>query len=60
MKELWLQGAVKVGGVRLRKVAGESNPADILTKCLDMNRIRLLSASFDIGVGHADAEGECR
>ena len=32
LKELWLQEAVKVGRVRLRKVAGESNPADILTK----------------------------
>ena len=32
LKELWLQEAVKNGKVRLSKVAGELNPADILTK----------------------------
>ena len=53
-----------MGRVRMRTVAGESNPDDILTKCFDMKRISLLSASFDMFVGirpcvHADAEGEC-
>ena len=65
IKELWLQEAVKEGLVRLRKVGGESNPADLLTKYLELSRIMLLSASFGVvfvGIrpgGPADAEGGC-
>jgi hypothetical protein len=40
LKELWSQEAAKVERVRLRKVAGEGNPAGILTKHLDLKRIR--------------------
>ena len=29
---LWIQQAIRAGKVDLRKVAGESNPADLLTK----------------------------
>ena len=37
---LWLQEEVAMGRVRLRKVAGEHNPADILTKYLGLTDIK--------------------
>ncbi len=59
-----MQEAVEEGRVRLRKVGGESNPADLLTKYLHLSRIVLLSARFgvEIGIrpgGLADGDGEC-
>ena len=64
LKELWLQEAVKVGKVRLKKVYGPNNPADLLTKYLDKMTIRRLCCLFDVGVGGdpetgVAAEGEC-
>ena len=38
VKELWLQAAVKEAKVKLHKIAGESNPADLLTKYTDLAR----------------------
>ena len=40
VKELWLQQEVKDGRVKLFKVAGDANPADILTKYLDAKDIQ--------------------
>ena len=39
LKQLWIQEHVRSGRLRLRKVAGESNPADIGTKVLDQYTI---------------------
>ncbi len=53
-KTLWLQQAVRVGRVEVRKVPGVSNPADLLTKhSLSKERIvelvRLIGCSFRDG-----------
>ena len=32
VRDLWLQEEVRKGGVRVEKVAGELNPADLMTK----------------------------
>jgi len=37
--ELWIQDAVKDGQIKLRKVAGEENPSDILTKYVEHHLI---------------------
>ena len=57
VKELWLQEAVKEGKVRLRKIGGEVNPADLMTKYLEMVTIKRLSGIF--GVQVQVGEGEC-
>ena len=36
VKKLWLQGAVEEAKVKLHTIAGESNPADLLTKYTDL------------------------
>jgi hypothetical protein len=64
IKDLWLQEAVTQGRVRLRKVGGDCNLADLLTKYFVLSWIMLLSARFgvEIGIrpgGLADAEGGC-
>ena len=64
LKELWLQEAVKQGKVRLKKVHGETNPADLLTKYLNLRRLASLCNSIGVEIGsrpdeQADAEGEC-
>ena len=44
---LWIQQAVRTGKVDLRKVAGELNPADLLTKhSLSRARVEMLSELF--------------
>ena len=50
VKELWLQAAVKEGQVKLHKIDGKVNPADILTKYMDLARIRQLSELADVVV----------
>ncbi len=50
VKELWLQDQVKSGVVRLVKVAGQSNPADLLTKYHAIERARLLSTELGITI----------
>jgi hypothetical protein len=40
VKELWLQREVGEGRVRVRKVKGEENPADLMTKILKLEEIR--------------------
>ena len=42
VKDLWLQGLVKSGRVSLRKVRGDINPADPMTKYLDRAAIQRL------------------
>ena len=64
LTELWLQESVEVGKVRLRKVYGPKNPADLLTKYMDMTNLIRLCRSFGVGVGSdpvtgVAAEGEC-
>ena len=39
VKDLWLQECVKNGRFRLFKVCGERNPADLMTKYLDLTTI---------------------
>jgi hypothetical protein len=51
IKDLWLQEEVKVGRIRLQKVQGEYNPADLLTKYLDISRICSLCRLVDVHVG---------
>ena len=61
VKHLWLQELVKTGEIKLAKVLGDRNPADLLTKYQDKARIQMLCkiAGCDITLA-ADAEGECR
>ncbi len=65
LKELWFQEAVKNGKVRLSKVAGELNPADILTKYQDLKRLLNLGGGVGLwtdGNQHelqVSAVGEC-
>ena len=61
VKRLWLQELVKKGEIRLAKVLGDRNPADLLKKYLDRARVKMSGeiAGFDITLP-ADAEGECR
>ena len=40
VKELWLQAAVKEAKVKLHKIAGESNPSDLLTEYTDHHVVR--------------------
>eukprot|EP00972_Heterocapsa_arctica_P088954 13117943-Heterocapsa_arctica.AAC.1 len=42
IQELWMQAARKEGRPALDKVAGEHNPADLLTKGLSADRITYL------------------
>ena len=50
LKLLWLQESVKLGKIRVRKVHGECNPADLLTKYLDRARIEMLGALVGVEV----------
>ena len=45
---LWIQHAVRSGRVDLRKILGETNPADIFTKhSLSRERLQMLTGIFD-------------
>ncbi len=62
VKELWLQEVAKYGSVRLCKIGGEVNPADMLTKYLAIAKLEQLSRLVNLQVCFrlvADAEGEC-
>ena len=50
VKFLWLQEVVKAGRVRLRKVDGQRNPADVLTKPKSINENAGLLKLVDIRV----------
>ena len=50
VKDLWLQAAVKEGKGRLYKVNGEEDPADLLTKYLDLPKLRALTEALNISV----------
>ena len=50
MKDLWLQGAVHKGQLRVRKVRGDVNPADVLTKFQDRAGVQRLLALASIKV----------
>ena len=60
-KWLWVQDAVRGGRMRLRKVAGERNPADLLTKPKagrEMEEmIRLVGGRILWGRGDVQADG---
>ena len=66
-RHLWLQSKVKSGEVKIGAVATKWNPADIATKALSKDRIRLLLGLIgirdelqDFGlVGDAEIEEEC-
>ncbi len=47
-RTLWVQDQVERGRVRLRKIAGSSNPADVLTKYLSEARLSKLLASLPV------------
>ena len=49
-KWLWLQAEVAKGNVRLEKVAGEENPADVLTKYKSGRDIQRLLAKMNIEI----------
>ena len=50
VKKLCLQAAVKEAKVKLHKIAGESNPADLLTKCTDLAKLRHLSKAAGLHI----------
>ena len=63
VKNLWIQGLVRLGRVVLQKVRGDQNAADVLTKFLD--RATCISSLARVGVRvvpaecHVRAEGGC-
>ena len=63
VKDLWLQALVKEGRVVLRKVSGNRNPADVMTKYHDRATVTRLLALVGINVVPAElpdrAEGGC-
>ena len=50
-KELWLQGEVREGRVRIMHVPGGSNPEDILTKQLAHKKLVQLTALVGLRSG---------
>eukprot|EP00974_Lingulodinium_polyedra_P121539 11179382-Lingulodinium_polyedra.AAC.1 len=63
VKDLWLQGLVKNGRVKLQKVRGDLNPADVMTKYLDRvscAKLLALGGMRVVTAGVSDrAEGGC-
>jgi hypothetical protein len=63
IKDLWVQSLVKEGRISLKKVPGEQNPADVMTKFLSRARSADLLALGGISVvtagGPDRAEGGC-
>ena len=63
VKDLWLQGLVKEGGVCLEKVRGDRNPADSMTKYQDRGTVCELLGPAGIEIVLAgkpgQAEGGC-
>ena len=63
VKNLWIQGLVKLGRIVLQKVRGDQNAADVLTKFLD--RATCVNSLARAGVRvvpaecHVGAEGGC-
>ena len=55
-KDLWMQSLVRDGRLRLNKVRGDRNPADVLTKYLDRATLIAVSA---LG-GFRVVPAECR
>ena len=47
-KALWLQGAVLDGTIKLFKVAGTDNPADLMTKYLHVDKIDELMSRVNL------------
>ena len=45
---LWVQERVKNGDISLKKVKGTSNPADLLTKHLDANKIKTYMSTIHL------------
>ena len=60
VKELWLQAAVKEAKVKLRRIAGESNPADLFTKYTDLAELRHLSKAAELHISSTDPPLESR
>ena len=52
VKELWLQEAVRHQRVKLEKIAGERNPADILTKHVDAREIQAKAWWVSVDLKH--------
>ena len=52
VRELWLQEEVRLGRVRVERVAGKENPADLMTKYLRtgevVERLRRMSLEWRI------------
>ena len=63
VKELWLQELVKNGRIKLNKIRGDSNPADVMTKYLDRTSCVELLLLGNLRVVTAEvsdrAEGGC-
>ena len=63
VKDLWMQGLVRDGRLRVAKVRGDRNPADVLTKYLDRATVIRSSALGGFRVVPAEgsdrAEGGC-
>ena len=61
VKNLWIQGLVRSGRIVLQKVRGDENPADVLTKFLDLATCIVSLARAGVRIvaveRHARAEG---
>ena len=57
LQMLWLQEAVRVGKLVLRKVSGATNPADLMTKYLASESIS--KAMIRLGMHWEDAREGC-
>ena len=54
VKDLWLQEATCRGRLKLRKVEGKSNPADMFTKYLSRKELEDGCAKLNVEVGYCD------
>ena len=51
---LWVQECISLGGASIHKIGTHSNPSDLLTKCLESNKINQFLQFLDVMI-----EGEC-
>ena len=57
VKWLWLQREVAGGKIRLRKILGTTNPADVCTKYQYITEIREKLQAVNIGVEEGEGTG---
>ena len=58
VRDLWLQKEVREGKIKVFKVPGESNPADLMTKILSIKDIKIRLEGMSMRVVRSNVEEE--